>query len=81
MTYGEQVTNVVVETILEAHYVMPDVPIAAIELVLRQVNQVDEHAQLILHNVSGAVLVMPWRIVRLITCDGGERWKRRPSNA
>jgi hypothetical protein len=32
---------------------------------------------LTIHNISGAVLVIPWRIIDVISFDGGVRWKRQ----
>lgn len=62
-------TNVVVETTLGARYEFPDMPRAMIELVIQKSGWA-EHGNLIMVNVSGAVINIPARTVKTISFDG-----------
>ena len=68
-------------TLLGAHYRFPDMPRAEVEMVLHHAESTEDCATLAMHNVSGAVMVLPWKIISQILCDGEVRWSRHKSGA
>lgn len=70
-----------VTTLLDARYRFPDAKAQDIDEIIAHASRGEECSTLVIHNVSGAVMVLPWRIVRSISCDGEVRWTRQKRNA
>lgn len=68
-------------TLLGKHYVFPDMPKHEIDMVVDHARYGDACQSLTVHNVSGAVMVMPWHIVSTILYNGEVVWNRRSSTA
>lgn len=63
------------ETRLEAKYTFPDMPRGELtRLLASDFSDAAKTGSLTLVNVSGAALVIPFRIVKKILIDGEERW-------
>lgn len=70
-----KLTVLEVTTLLGATYRFPDAMQSDIDTIVQHAGRGDSCSSLSVHNVSGAVMVMPWRIVSAIICDGEVRWK------
>jgi hypothetical protein len=77
-TRPADLTVVTIETHLGATYMWPDMPRAEIEGMVQQLpagkGATVLSSAFTLSNISRAVAVIPWRIIRKILIDGKERW-------
>ena len=73
--------DVDLRTLLGKRYLFPDMPKDEIDMVVDHARHGDACQTLTVHNVSGAVMVMPWRIVSSIRYNGEVVWTRQSSTA
>jgi len=72
-----KLVDVELVTLLGARYVFPDMPLEEMQALVGHAEAGTPCQSLTIHNISGAVLVIPWRIIDVISFDGGVRWKRQ----
>jgi hypothetical protein len=68
-----ELVEVRIETTLGAHYSFPDMQRAMLEFLLKEDLGLD--GNLVLTNVSQAVLVVPVRIIKTLSINGEVKWR------